>query len=128
MTMEQILLWLLGPGVGSAISWLLDQNSRWADWKPNDLLGFSPKAILVGVGSSLIGLVTYGIATTRPDIINTADPIVQVWFPLLAPIVVQIWHAVVNKSLSSTNISVSGNSPNTISTTVTTKGAKNEVG
>lgn len=128
MTMEQILIWLLGPGVGSAISWLLDQNSKWKDWKPNDLLGFSPKAIVVTVVSSIIGLLTYGIATTRPDIINTADPIVQVWFPLLAPIVVQIWHSLVNKRLTSTTISASTDQPATLSAMVETEGKGKDVG
>lgn len=104
MTMEQILLWLLGPGVASFISFLLDQNVNWRDWKPAPLLGFNPKAILVSIGAGAIGLLTYGVATNRPDIINTADPIVQTWFPLLAPIVVQIWHSFVNKRLSATEV------------------------
>lgn len=104
MTMEQILTWLLGPGVGVAISYLLDQNVNWQTWKPAPLLGFSPKAIIINIVAGIVGVLSYGVATARPDIIATADPIVQVWFPLLAPIAVQLWHAFVNKRLTATEI------------------------
>lgn len=104
MTMEQILLWALGPGVGVAISYLLDQNAKWQAWKPAPLLGFNPKAIIVNIGGGVIGLLSYGVATNRPDLIQAADPIVQFWFPLLAPIVVQVWHRYINKGLTSTEV------------------------
>lgn len=105
MTMEQVLTWLLGPGVGIAISYLLDQNVNWQDWKPAPLLGFSPKAIIVNIGAGVIGLLSYGLATSRPDLVNAADPLVQTWFPLLAPIIVQLWHAFVNKRLTTNELS-----------------------
>lgn len=104
MTINQILLWLLGPGVASGVSYLLDQNVNWRNWSPAPLFGFSPKAILVSIGSGLIGLGTYALATSRPDLIDTADPLVKTWFPLLSPIAVQLWHAFINKRLNATTV------------------------
>lgn len=107
MNMEQILTWALGPGLAAFLSFLLDQNVGWKNWKPAPLLGFSPKAIVTTIGSGVIGLLVYGAATTRPDLVATADPIVQVWFPLLAPIAMQIWHALINKRLTTAEVKAS---------------------
>lgn len=121
MTMEQILLWALGPGIGVALSYALDQNARWQAWKPAPLLGFSPKAIIVNIGGGAIGLLAYGVATNRPDLIQAADPIVQFWFPLLAPIVIQLWHRYVNKGLTSTEVKATIPDGGTGTATVTTQ-------
>lgn len=118
MTVTQILAWLSGPGVGVAISFLLDQWSVWKDWKPADKLGFDPKAIIVTLGSLGIGLGAYAIATNVPETtITTLDPYVKAAFPLLTLIIPQIWHALINKRLSSTTVSATAPSGGVASAT-----------
>lgn len=129
MTLTQILAWLSGPTVGSALSYLLDQWQPWKDWKPKEALGFNLKAVIITAGSLLVGFGAWAVATTIPEAtISQIDPYVSAAFPLLTLLGTQIWHALVNKRLAATTVSTSTDQPGTISTTVTTEGAENEVG
>lgn len=103
MNLTQILAWLSGPTVGSAFSYVLDQWKPWHDWKPAEKLGFDLKAVLVTLGSLLLGFVAYEFALRVPEAtINALDPYIAAAFPLLTMIFVQLWHAFVNKRLEAT--------------------------
>lgn len=100
MNLTQLLAWLSGPGVGSALSYVLDQWQPWHDWKPADKLGFDAKAALITVGSLALGFVAYQVALRVPQAtIDALDPYVAAGFPFVTFLAVQIWHVLVNKRL-----------------------------
>lgn len=118
MNLSQILAWLSGPGVGVAISYILDQWSVWRNWEPADALGFNPKAIIITIGSLLLGMLAYAVATTVPQAtIDQLDPYVKAAFPILTLIIPQIWHAVINKRLTSTTVIATTDSGGSVSAT-----------
>jgi hypothetical protein len=128
MTLTQILAWLSGPLAGSGISWLLEHWNVWANWEPtNALAGFNPKAVIVGIGSGILGLGAYALASQRPDIVNAADPYVQAAFPLLTLLAVQVWHAVINKRLNTTTISATAPKGGVLSATAISPGTQTNV-
>lgn len=107
MNLTQILAWLTGPSVASALSWLAEQWTPWVKWDPKTILGFDPKAAITGIVTLGVGFGAYELATNIPaSTISTVDPYVAAAFPLLAFLASQVWHAVINKRLNQSTISV----------------------
>lgn len=101
MDLSQILSWLVGPGAGVFLSYVLDQWSPWKNWKPSNFLNLDPKASVVTIGSLLLGLGAYTFVTNvAPSTIDQLNPIVQAAFPFLTWLIPQLFHAFVNKRLA----------------------------
>ncbi len=120
MTITQILAWLTGPTVGSALSYILDNFAPWKNWKPEPMFGFNPKAALVTMASLLIGMAAFAAATYIPaTAISYLDPYVATAFPLITMIVVQLWHRFVNNGMNTISIKATASSPGSVSAKAT---------